>query len=193
MRRLLLIFVIVIAGCNQHGGDKSYVRKEATKTPPASGIVYSNPRVYNVDYSFEMSPDPDKIDRSKDLKLWVPIPREWDSQKAVKIVSVEPEPHAKYVDPDYGNPMFFWDFGKMPEQTTYKANIRFRLESYDIDTEVDPELVGSYDKTSKEYAVYTRSTHTIHITPKIKELAQEAVGDDKSRVWRERSCSVSIW
>jgi len=144
------------------------------------GVIYRNPRVYNVDYSFEMSPDPNKIDRSKDLKVWIPIPREWDSQKAVKIISAEPEPHAKYVDPEYGNPMLFWDFGKMPEQATYKANIKFRLESYDVSVEVDPEQVGSYDKTSKEYAVYTQSTHTISITPKIRELAQVAIGDEEN-------------
>ena len=76
----------------------------------ASGLMYRNPRVYNVDYSFELFPDPAKIDRAKDLKLWIPIPREWDSQKAVKIISVEPPPHADYVDPEHGNRMFFWDF-----------------------------------------------------------------------------------
>jgi len=178
MRRFLLISVILIAGCNQYGGDKSSVRDETAKNPPASGIVYSNPRVYNVDYSFEMVPDPNNIDRAKDLKVWIPIPREWDSQKAVKIISVQPEPHARYVDPEYGNPMFFWDFGKEPEQPSYKVDIKFRLESYQINVEVDPNRVGTYDKTSKEYALYTRSTRTIHITPKIKEMAQEAVGDE---------------
>ena len=178
MKRLLLILVIVIAGCNQDGSNKSSVRDEARKTPPASGIIYSNPRVYNVDYSFEMVPDPNKIDRAKDLKVWIPIPREWDSQKAVKIISVEPEPHAEYTDPEYGNQMLFWDFGKLPEQSSYKVDIKFRLESYDVSVEVDPEKVGSYDKTSKEYALYTRSTHTISITPKIKQMAQEAIGDE---------------
>jgi len=74
--------------------------------------------------------------------------------------------------------MLFWDFGKMPEQTTYKANVKFRLESYDVDVDVDPNRVGSYDKTSKEYAVYTRSNHIISITPKIRELAREAIGDE---------------
>ncbi len=143
-----------------------------------SVIVYGNPRVYNVEYSFEMSPDPNKIDRAKDLKLWIPIPREWDSQKAVKIISVEPEPHGRYVDAEHGNPMLFWDFGKEPEQATYKVNIQFRLESYDVRVEVKPNRIGTYDKTSEEYGIYTRSTHTIHITPRIKELAQEAVGNE---------------
>ncbi len=178
MERLLLILVTVIAGCNQYGGDKSSVRDDATKAQPVRGIVYSNPRVYNVDYSFEMFPDPNNIDRAKDLKVWIPIPREWDSQKAVKIISVQPEPHARYVDPEYGNPMLFWDFGKEPEQSSYRVDIKFRLESYDVKVEVDPQQVGPYDKTSKEYTLYTQSTHTIHITPKIREMAREAAGDE---------------
>jgi transglutaminase-like putative cysteine protease len=74
--------------------------------------------------------------------------------------------------------MLFWDFGKEPEQLSYKVDIKFRLESYDVSVEVDPNRVRSYDKTSKEYTLYTQSTHTIHITPKIRELAQEAVGDE---------------
>jgi len=169
---------MVVAVCNRCCDGESSVEGKATKTTSASGIIYRNPRVYNVDYSFELVPDPNKIDRNKDLKLWIPMPREWDSQKAVKIISVQPEPHDRYVDPEYGNPMLFWDFGKETEQSSYKVDIKFRLESYDVSVKVDPEQVGSYDKTSKEYALYTRSTHTIHITPKIRELAQEAIGGE---------------
>ena len=178
MGRFLLSLVIVAAGCNQYSPDTSSGREMAVKTPSAPGIVYRNPRVYNVDYSFEMVPDPNKIDRTKDLKVWIPIPREWDSQKAVKIISIQPEPHSRYVDPEYGNPMLFWDFGKEPEQSCYKVDIKFRLESYEESVEVDPNRGGSYDKTSKEYALYTRSTRTINITPKIREMAQEAIGDE---------------
>jgi hypothetical protein len=152
--------------------------------PPAkrivsnAGIVYQNPRVFNVDYSFEMVPDPNTIDRAKDLKVWMPIPREWDSQKAVRIISVRPEPHARYVDPEYGNPMLFWDFDKEPKKPSYKVDIKFRLESYDVIVQVDPNRVGPYDKTSNEYDLYTHSSRTIHITPKVEELAREAVGDE---------------
>ncbi len=143
-------------------------------------VIYRNPRVYNVDYSFELFPDPEKIDRTKDLKLWVPVPREWDSQKAVKIISVQPPPHDEYEDPEYGNRMLFWDFGNEPEKSSYSVDIKFRLESYEVHAEVDPEHIGPYDKTSKEYALYTRSTHTVSITPEIREMAQEAVGNEKN-------------
>ena len=180
MRKLLLISVLVVAGCNQCCGDESSVGDEATKTLSAPGIIYRNPRVYNVDYSFELVPDPNKVDRAKDLKLWIPIPREWDSQKAVKIISVQPPPHAKYEEPEHGNRMLFWDFGKEPEKPSYEVNLKYRLESYEIHAEVDPNKICPYDKTSKEYALYTRSEHTICITPKIKQMAQEAVGDEKN-------------
>lgn len=144
------------------------------------GVIYRNPRVYNVEYSFEMFPEPNKIDRSKDLKLWIPIPREWDSQKAVKIISVKPEPHARYTDPEHGNPMLFWDFGKELEKPSYKVDIKYRLEQYEVDSDIEPNKIGLYDKTSKEYILYTRSTHTINITSKVKELVKQAVGDEKN-------------
>jgi hypothetical protein len=45
--------------------------------------------------------DPAKIDRAKDLKLWLPLPREWDSQKAVQILSIDPPPDGTYEDPEF--------------------------------------------------------------------------------------------
>ena len=180
MRKLLLISIVIAAGFNLCCGGESSVGDEAAKTPPTSGIVYRNPRVYNVDYSFELVPDPNRIDRAKYLKLWIPIPREWDSQKAVKIISVKPELHAEYTDPEHGNQMLFWDFGKGPERPSYKVDIKFRLESYEVHAKIDSDNVGTYDKTSKEYNLYTRSTHTISITPKIREMAREAIGDEEN-------------
>ena len=155
-------------------GDDNY------PTIDQAGVIYRNPRVYNVDYTFEIFPEPPKIDRTKDLKLWVPVPSEWDSQKAVKIISVQPPPHAEYEDPEHGNRMLFWDFGKDSDKPSYRVDIKLRMESYEIHTKVDPEHMGQYDKKSKEYTLYTRSTQTVSITPKIQEMAQEAVGDEKN-------------
>lgn len=145
-----------------------------------SGIIYRNPRVYNVDYSFELAPDSNKIDRSKDLKLWVPIPREWDSQKAVKILAIEPAPHATYEDPEHGNKILFWDFGKGQVKESYKVNIKYRLEIFEVHAEIDSNRIGSYDKNSEEYQLYTRNTHNININPKIRELAQSAIREEKN-------------
>jgi len=159
-------FALLICGCS------------STDTGDVGRAIYRNPQVYNVEYCFEMFPDPNKIDRSKDLKLWIPIPCEWDSQKAVRIISVEPKPHSRYIDPEYGNSMLFWEFGNEPEKPSYKVKIKYRLEQYEVYADVDPNRIGSYNKTGKDYILYTQSTHTISITDKVKELAKQAVGGE---------------
>lgn len=177
---VLFQFLFMGLGFAQNTNNANLTSNENDAAIDQTGVIYRNPRVYNVDCSFELFPDPKKIDRTKDLKLWVPIPQEWDSQKAVKIISVQPPPHAEYEDPEHGNRMLFWDFGNDPEKPSYIVYIKYRLESYEIHAEVDPEHIGSFDKTSKEYTLYTRSTPTVSITPKIREMAQEAVGDEKN-------------
>jgi transglutaminase-like putative cysteine protease len=144
------------------------------------GITYSNPRVYNVDYSFELFPDPAKIDRAKDLKLWLPIPREWDSQKAIKIISIHPSPHETFEDPEHGNQILFWDFGKGQAKETYEVKIKYRLEIFEIHCKIDPKQIYSYDMDSEVYRLNTRSTFKININQKVKELAQIAIGDENN-------------
>ena len=116
----------------------------------SSGIIYRNPRVYNVDYTFELCPEKDSIDLSKDLKLWIPVPREWDSQKAVKIISIDPEPHSTYTDPEHGNRILFWDFEKEPKKDMYVVKIRYRAEVFEVYSNVDPGKTEPYDTKSNE-------------------------------------------
>lgn len=146
----------------------------------SSNVIYRNPRVYNVDYSFEIFPDSVKIDRDQDLKVWIPIPREWDSQKAVKIISVEPEPNAKYEDPEFGNPIYFWDFGKGLEKESYEVKIKYRLESFEVHCNIEAEKISNYDKNSEKYQFYTRSSYTTNINSEIKEFADRIVGNEKN-------------
>ena len=170
---ITLGFTAMICGC-------SAITQADKRSSKHDGVFYRNPRVYNVEYSFEIFPDPNKMDRSKDLKLWIPIPREWDSQPVVKITSIEPEPHGMYQDPEYRNPMLFWDFGKEPEKPSYKVHLKFLSEQYDVHSNIDPNKIGPYDNKSKDYMLYTRSTNTVTITDKVKELAKIAIADEKN-------------
>jgi len=149
-------------------------------TKSSSEIIYSNPRVYNVQYSFEITPDTEKPDIEKDLKVWLPVPREWASQEYVKLIKVTPTPHDYYQDPEHENQILYWDFSKEPTLGSYIVDIEFRLESYEIYSKVEPEQIPLYDKTADDYNFYTRNSHTISITPKVKELALIAVGGEKN-------------
>jgi len=77
-----------------------------------------------------------------------------------------------------GNKILYWDFGKYPVKPSYRIDIQARLLSYEVNTLVDPSCIIPYDTTSAEYKLYTRSGHTVHITPKVQELAAEAIGNE---------------
>ena len=98
----------------------------------------------------------------------------------MKIISVDPPAHARYKDPEHGNKILFWDFGKGQVKESYEVNIKYRLECLEVHSKIDPEQIGSYDKESEKYRLYTRSTYNTNITPKIRELAQTAVGNEKN-------------
>ena len=91
-RYLFLAFSII---CVSESVGQDMKNNQASPSPISSrsleqtGIVYRNPRPFDVKCSFELAPGLSNIDRAKDLKLWLPIPKEWDSQKAVKIISVQ--------------------------------------------------------------------------------------------------------
>ncbi len=180
IKSFILITVLIFYPSNANSVENKFSTDSTSDRSTKIGVIYSNPRVYNVEMSFEIVPDPAKIDRDRDLKVWIPIPREWDSQKNVQIVSIKPEPHSQNTDPEYGNKIFYWDFGKYPEKASYQVNIHARIVSYEIHTMIDSSNIKPYDKTSKEYELYTKSGYTIHITPKVKELAKAAIGSENS-------------
>lgn len=175
---IVFAFIVFFSPINLFSQENQLLEESVSTKSSSSNIIYRNPRVYNVDYTFELHPNPDSIDRDKDLKLWIPVPREWDSQKAVKILSVVPEPHATYVDPEHGNKILFWDFGKEPIRDSFIVNIKYRLETFEIHAKVDPDNIGAYDKTSDEYILNTLSTYTLNITPKVSEMAGNVVGNE---------------
>ncbi|MHC4680639.1 MAG: ankyrin repeat domain-containing protein [Planctomycetota bacterium] len=82
--------------------------------------------------------------------------------------------------------MLFWDFGKEPRKPSYKVHLKYRSEQYEVHSNIDPNTVGPYDKKSKAYTLYTRSTRTVSVTPKVTELAQAAVGDEKNSYLRAK-------
>ena len=98
-------------------------------SPLGAQVSYRNPVPRTFEYTFELAPDPGKINRREDLKLWIPVPREWDSQKNVRILSVEPPPHATFEDPEHHLPICFWDFGNVAEAAVYTVRICYRLDS----------------------------------------------------------------
>lgn len=154
---------------------------DSIKTEPVNSfIVYINPLVYDMSYIFELQPEFSEIDNKKDLKLWIPVPREWDSQKEVNIVSINPKPDQEYIDSEYGNKFLYWDFGQHSEKSVYRVEIRVRLTAYEIKSSIKPSKIKQYNKNTEEYEFYTSSSNTINITPKVEALAKESILEEKN-------------
>ena len=85
IKLVIFVTIIIFNPSNSLSKENKLSGDSNLNKSPSSQVIYRNPRVYNVDYSFELVPDPKKIDRAKDLKLWMPVPREWDSRKGVKL------------------------------------------------------------------------------------------------------------
>ncbi|MEJ2635629.1 MAG: transglutaminase domain-containing protein [Calditrichia bacterium] len=145
-----------------------------------SNVRFINPLAYDIEYIFELYPDLDKIDKFKDLKLWIPFPREWDSQKQVQLVSTMPNPHSEYTDKEYGNKFFFWNFGKYSNNSNYRVRIRFKFKTYEIKSSIDSSKIIPYNLPEEEFDVYLRSTKTINITPRIRTFALEAISEEEN-------------
>jgi len=143
-------------------------------------FFYKNPKVIDVEYKYKINLDSININRKEDLKVWIPVPRDWNTQKVVEISKVEPECDKDYFDPEHGNRILYWDFGKYPEAESYEIKIDFRIENFQIyvnDSEFSKIAKQhdsiNYDKDSNEYKLYTRSTQKrVHLTPEITEMAK---------------------
>jgi len=137
-----------------------------TAAEKTHGVAYTNPRVYNVVHVFELVTNPQAIDRSRDLKLWIPIPREASSQKAIEIVSVSRPAGGAFEDLEHGNRMLFWDLGEGPRRSSYKVTLLYRLDSYEVQARVNPDDVFDKSTESETLIQYTRSSPTIGLSPK---------------------------
>lgn len=106
---VLILFVTLLSShpLNSFSQENRLFIDSSENRSANSAINYRNPLEYDLKYIFELYPDFKIIDKNRDLKLWIPMPREWDSQKNVRIVSINPQPDSIYTDPEYGNKFAF--------------------------------------------------------------------------------------
>lgn len=176
-RTLLCVCIIAIFSPLSYSQELTGTQKYDSQEFDA---FYKNPKVINVEYRFELNPGSLEINDSEDLKVWIPLPRDWDTQKVVEVSKIEPKCDKDYYDPEHGNRILFWDFNNHPTDTSYKITICYRIENYQTypkDTSIFSSVIP-YNKNSKEFKLYTKSTNRVNITPQIIDMAKEAIGDE---------------
>jgi transglutaminase-like putative cysteine protease len=98
------------------------------------------------------------IDAQIDLaRVWLPSVVAWDSQANIIPMGTAPNPSKVSNDAKYGNIILYWEFQNKPTKgSTVAIKDEFIYTCYQINYKVDNSKVGTYDKTSSDYQLFTR-------------------------------------
>jgi len=114
--------------------------------------------------------------------VYLPVPREWDSQKSVQIESFYPQPNSITEDPDYGNKMaYFLLPSGIPSNQSREFTIQYTFTFYETHIQVDPARVGAYNASDPTYVEYSKQRPADHVEsdyPTIKKAASDIVGTE---------------
>jgi transglutaminase-like putative cysteine protease len=126
-----------------------------TPTPTPKPIsVYTNPVVYHVTRTLTITNTDATVEL---LRVWLPSVVAWDSQTNVNSIRTIPNPISVWEDAQYGNGGLYWEFrNEISKGSSVVINDEFTYICYQVSYNVDPSNIGSYDKTSSIYQLFTR-------------------------------------
>lgn len=157
--------------------------QEPTQTPttvPTSEepVSYINPQSYSVEYKVTFINDGFT---PTDVRLYLPVPSEWDAQQDLTITGITPDPTAREIDPVNGNEMAYWQFSGTPASGEIADfTLTFEFTAYETVTYIDPDQVQAYQVEDPEYIQYTTAeTYIESDDPDIMALAS-SLGDGET-------------
>ncbi len=137
-------------------------------TTPIS--VYTNPITYQVVRTLTITNTDAQVDL---LRVWLPSVVTWDSQTDITHIATTPNPSNVSKDEQYSNSVTFWEFHDNPGKgSSVVIKEEFNYTCYQVGNKVYPSQVGTYDKASSDYQLFTRPEKYIESDDaRIKELA----------------------
>lgn len=140
--------------------------------------AYGNPHTFTAHSTLNIPRE--MLAENGTLKVWFPLPVEIDSQKDIRILSLEPERYAisePVTAGDIGQVYFEIPLEEMSD-SFINLTVAYRFTTFERRFEIDPDTIGPYDTTSELYQKYTASQPNIEITPEITTLAESIIGDE---------------
>jgi transglutaminase-like putative cysteine protease len=147
----------------------------ATGTVPASTSTGTS---FRIKYTVTIVTMNSTMDR---LQVYLPVPREWDSQEAVQIEQISPKPTSVDEDHDYGNKMAYFQLFDIPRGQSLDFTIQYSFTFHEIHTHVDPAKVGQYNASDPTYIKYAKQRPDDNVEsddPAIQKAASEIVGKE---------------
>jgi transglutaminase-like putative cysteine protease len=110
-------------------------------------------------------------------KVWMPLPKQWDTQKGIEVIDITPYPSEVYFDSE-GNQIIFWQEtleGGEPFVFSEEFEISILVKTWNI----DKTKVNEYDPSDPVLRLFLGSTEYIQTAhPEIRALAEGIVGEE---------------
>ena len=147
---------------------------------------YGNPRTYRISYTATIVNIDSTMDR---VQIYLPLPREWESQKNVQIESVTPKPNSINVETEYGSKMAYFELYDVRPGQSREFTAQYTFTFYETHMTIDPSKIGSYNKSDPEYIKF--SAHRPHENiesndPLIQNAAAEIVRGAENAYFKAR-------
>lgn len=113
------------------------------------------------------------------LKVWVPLPLVTAAQQEVEILSVYPKKYIKYPlkkDGDIG--ITYMEVPLEELKKNLQIGLKIKFKHFEERFNVNPKMIGAYDKESELYKRYTKSYKNTTVTDSIRATAKKIAGDE---------------
>ena len=144
---------------------------------PSKPIDYIDPQQYSVTYVVTVR---NGSFTPTDVRLYLPVPSEWEAQQDLEITKVDPEMTAREMDQNNNNEMVYWKFSGTPAAgETQRFTLAFEFTAFETVTNIDPEKIKPYQQDSPEYIKYTKpETYVESTDPEITALASSLTTEE---------------
>ncbi len=139
-----------------------------------SSDTYNTPRRIEGAFTFEMIIDPANPDDVNNLKYWLLLPTNSESQKNIEFTSIDPEPDNLVGNKNEDRQIGYWEISPQQNSKSLTVRIELKADLYKIDFFLDPDIVpDDYRRHQDIVAQYSTSDSLAFITPEMIELVSE--------------------
>ena len=156
-----------------------FITNVIAKKPATAWQQYSNPYTYLGTEAISVPRA--ELPKTGTFKMWFPLPVIMGPQDSVSVISITPGTYVKQPPSTSGD--ISLAYMEVPlEQLTGDLNVsvQFQFTHYQENFQVDTGNVGTYDKTSTLYKLYTRSYGNTYISEDIRQTALKVAGSEKN-------------
>ena len=157
----------------------------AQAEPSKAWVQYHNPAVYRGTHTISIPRA--ELPETGTFRIWLPIPINNGPQTGVALESVTPDKWLKLppsVDQDIGLVYMEVPMEQLAEDLFIEVS--FTFTHFEQRFTVDPANIGEYDTDSDLYKRYTGSYGNTDISPEIREMALQIVGDETNPYFSAR-------